>query len=98
MAFNPDQYYPHRPGGPYLTNGGDYPTLPRVDHTNFDTTDTIEDKVRNISNFQGANEQELQGYIQGEINYAHTNRLSLKTDFGIDPVNRAADVYDGHSA
>jgi hypothetical protein len=92
MAFNPNNYYPHRPGGPFI------PALPRIIRTNFDTVKTIEDKVRNVSEFQGANEQEMQGYIQNEINRAHTDAVGLKTDYGIDPVNRAADVFDGHSA
>lgn len=97
MAFNPDQYYPHRPGGPYLSSA-DAPGVPRVRHTNFDTPKVLEDRVRRHVIFQGANEQEMQGYIQNEINYAHTNAIGLKTDYGIDPVNRAADVFDGHSA
>lgn len=95
MAFNPDQYYPQRPGGPYLRSN-DFSGAPWVPLNNFDTTKTIEDKVRNVPMFQGLNEQQVQGYIQDAINFAHTNRLGLKTDFGIDPVNRAADVFDGH--
>lgn len=95
MAFNQDQYYPQRPGGPYLSQG-DFPGVPRITHNNFDTTKTIADRVRNVPIFQGLNEQQLQGYIQNEIDYAHTNRIGLKTDKGDDPVNRAAEAYDGH--
>lgn len=93
MAYNPDLYYPHRPGGPpqFL------PALPRIRRDNFDTPRVIEDRVRNLKEFQGINEQEMQGYIQNEINRSHTDAIGLKTDFGIDPVNRAADVFDGHS-
>jgi len=97
MAFDPGLYYPHAPGGPYLADG-DYPALPRTRHTNFDTTKVIEDRVRRKTIFQGLNEQEMQGHIQNEINYAHTNAIGLKTDKGDDPVNRAADVFDGHGA
>lgn len=90
MAFNPDNYYPHRPGGPFI------PAVPRVRHDNFDTPKVIADRVRNLPEFQGANEQEMQGYIQNEIDYAHTNRIGLRADKADDPVNRAADVWDGH--
>lgn len=95
MAFNQDLYYPQRPGGPYLSQG-DFPGVPRIVHSNFDTLRSIEDKVRNIGIFQGLNEQQLQGYIQNEIDYAHTNRIGLKADKGDDRVNRAAEAYDGH--
>lgn len=97
MAFNPDNYYPNPPGGPFLSSN-DYPGVPRVRHSNFDTTKVLEDRVRKAPIFQGANEQQMQGYIQNEINYAHTNAIGLKSDYGNDPVNRAADVFDGHSA
>lgn len=72
MANPQSQYYPTRPGGPYL--GG---ATPRVVHTNFDTEKTIEDKIRNKTEFQGANEQEMWGYVQDEIVYARTNSIGL---------------------
>lgn len=95
MAFNQDQYYPQRPGGPYLKSQ-DFAGAPWVSLTNFDTANTIADKVRNVTMFQGLNEQQIQGYIQNAIDYAHTNRIGLKTDKANDPVNRAAEAYDGH--
>jgi len=95
MANPQSLYYPFPPGGPFLADG-DYPALPRTAHSNFDTTKTIEDRVRKKTIFQGLNEQEMQGHIQNEINYAHTNRLGLRADKGDDPVNRAADAHDGH--
>lgn len=91
MAWNPDQYYPQRPGGPYLAQA-DYGTVPRIAHSNFDTEKTIEDKVRKIPIFQGLNEQQLWGYIQGEINYARTNAVGLKTDSGNARRNTSADT------
>lgn len=97
MANPQSQYYPHAPGGPFLASN-DYPGVPRVRHTNFDTTQVLADRVRRAPIFQGVNEQEMQGYIQNEINYAHTNAIGLKSDFGVDAVNRAADVFDGHAA
>lgn len=81
MAFNPDDYYPQRPGGPYLSQA-DYPAVPRIAHNNFDTEKTIEDKVRNVQIFQGLNDQQLWGYIQDEIEWARTNRVGLKADKG----------------
>lgn len=96
MAFNPDDYYPQPlRGGPFLRNQ-DFAGAPWVPLNNFDTTQTIESKVRNVPMFQGANETQLQGYIQDAINFAHTNRIGLKADFGNDPVNRAERTYDGH--
>lgn len=91
-AFNPDQYYPHRPGGPYI------PALPRITRTNFDTEKVIEDRVRNLPEFQGANEQEMWGYIQNEIDKSRTDRQGLKpfADGGVARVNKSADTYDGH--
>lgn len=95
MAFNQDLYYPQRPGGPYLSDA-DYPAVPRVRHTNFDTPQVLADRVRNKSIFQGLNEQQISGYIQNEIDYAHTNSIGLKADKANDPVNRTAEAYDGH--
>lgn len=88
--------YPYRHGGPVL------PPLPRVGRSNniqdyFMTEKTLEDKVRNISEFQGANEQEMQGYIQNEINRWRSDAVGLTTHFGNAAVNRAADTFDGHS-
>ena len=94
-AFNPDDYYPHAPGGPFLSSA-DYPGVPRVRHTNFDTQKVLEDRVRNAPIFQGCNEEQMQGYIQNEIDYAHTNAIGLKTDKGNDHVNRSGKTYDGH--
>lgn len=89
--------YPYPPGGRTLK------PLPRVGRSDniqdfYMTTKTLEDKVRNLPEFQGANEQEMQGYIQNEINRWHTDRVGLKADYGNDPVNRAADAFDGRSA
>lgn len=88
MAYDPTTYYPHRPGGPpeFL------PTVPRVRHDNFDTEKVIEDRVRNLKEFQGINEQEMWGYIQNEIEYARTNRIGLKTDKGDARRNTSADT------
>lgn len=91
MAYNPDLYYPQRPGGPYLSTG-DHPTVPRITHHNFDTERTIEDRVRNKPIFQGLNEEQMWGYIQDEIEYARTNAIGLKTDKGNARVNTSADT------
>lgn len=91
MAWSPDDYYPRRPGGPFLSQG-DFPTVPRITHNNFDTEKTIEDRVRNVPIFQGLNNQQLWGYIQDEIEYARTNRLGLKTDKGNARVATSADT------
>lgn len=88
MAYDPTTYYPHRPGGP----PGFLPAVPRVRHDNFDTEKVIEDRVRNLKEFQGINEQEMWGYIQNEIEYARTNRIGLKTDKGDARVNTSADT------
>lgn len=64
--------YPQRPGGPYT--GG---ATPRVAHTNFDTEKVIEDRIRNKTEYQGANDLEMWGYIQDEIAYARTNSIGL---------------------
>lgn len=64
--------YPQRPGGPF-TGGG----TPRVAHTNFDTEQVIADRIRAKTEYQGANELEIQGYIQDEITYARTNSIGL---------------------
>lgn len=69
--------YPYKPGGPSLSFGPDFLGVPRILHNNFDTEVTIADKVRKAIIFQGANELEMQGYIQNEIDYARTNRLGL---------------------
>ncbi len=92
MAFNPDLYYPHRQGGPPQR----ILAVPTVRHDNFDTPRVIEDRVRNVTEYQGINEQEIQGYIQVEIDYAQTNRIGLKADRTNQTINRAADTYDGH--
>jgi len=73
--------YPQRPGGPYT--GG---ATPRVAHTNFDTEQVIADRIRAKVEYQGANELEIQGYIQNEIAYARTNRLGLYA-YDDGPVN-----------
>lgn len=95
MAFNPDQYYPQRPGGPFLSQG-DFPGVPRVVHTNFDTEKVLEDRVRNVPIFQGLNEQQLWGYIENEINYAKSNRIGLWTEKP-GRINKAADTFMGQN-
>ncbi len=92
MAYNPDPYYPHRQNGPPQR----ILTVPTVRHDNFDTPRVIEDRVRNVIEYQGINEQEIQGYIQVEIDYAQTNRIGIKADRTNQTINRAADTYDGH--
>lgn len=95
MAFNQDQYYPQRPGGPFLRNQ-DFTGAPWVPLNNFDTPKTVEDKVRNVTMFQGLNDQQVQGYVQDAINFAQTNRIGLKADKTNQTVNRGAEAYDGH--
>lgn len=94
-AFNPDDYYPQYRGGPFLKNN-DFSGAPWVPLNNFDTPKTIADKVRNVTMFQGLNEEQMQGYIQDAIDYAQTNRIGLKADRTNQTVNRSARAYDGH--
>lgn len=92
MAWNPDDYYPKRPGGPYIPG-----SPPRVGRSNniqdyYMTEKTIEDRVRNIPEFQGANEQQMWGYIQNEIDKWRADAIGLQVHKGDARRNTSADT------